>query len=278
MSIRKILVPTDFSDCAMEASDVALMLARQCDAEVYFLHLYVDPIGQAHTLQHGTQKLYIDPELGHVKAELDALVARASRQNVQARSILVFDKGIDTIDDYAVSYGADLIVMGSHGARGFIGWLAGSNADEVTKKADVPVLVIKKHLANTSISNIMFASSFDENVLVPLLFISELARIWNATVHLLYINLAIHTVPVDKVRAKMEEMVAKFPDTKFTINFSETNDEELAISEMARKIGVDMITLTPHDRDGIIRMFSSSIAEKLVKHEELPVLVLPDAD
>lgn len=278
MSIKKILVPTDFSDCSEEAVRVALLLARRTDAEIYFLHLYIDPIGDLHVPKYAGPTHYSDPEIGHVKSQLDKLVKRAQGDGVEAKSVLVYDKGIDTIEDYADSYGVDLIVMGSHGANGMIGWLAGCNAERVSKNSDIPVLVIKKHFESQEIKNILFASSFEENVLVPLMYITELASIWNATVHLLYINLSIHTIKLEDARQQMEDMVAKFPDTRFTINFGETNDEELAVTSMAKKLGVDLITMTPHDRDGLIRIFSNSIAEKLVRHEELPVLVLPDSD
>jgi nucleotide-binding universal stress UspA family protein len=140
------------------------------------------------------------------------------------------------------------------------------------------VLVVKNEVDSSRIRNILFASSFEENVTAPMLFLTELATYLDSTIHLLYVNLAIHSIEQDLARKKMEEVTARFPETRFTINFGETNDEEFAINKAADKVGADLITLTPHDRDGVLRLFSHSIAENLVNHARMPVLVLPEAD
>jgi nucleotide-binding universal stress UspA family protein len=278
MTIKKILVPTDFSACANYAVELAMPMAKKFDAELLFLHLYPDPVGSLHTMRETGNFTFTSPEVGHIKAELDTLVRQADNTGVKAKGILVYDKGGDSIETYADSYRVDLIIMGSHGAKGLVEWFGGSNAQHVTKNTDVPLLVVKHTPDRTEMMNILFASSFDENVFAPMLFITELARTWDATIHLLYVNLAIHSVEQEVGRAKMVDLMNQFPDVKFTINFSDTNDEEFAITQAAQRLKADLITLTPHDRDGVLKLFSHSIAENLVNHVPLPVLVLPEEE
>lgn len=278
MNIKKILVPTDFSECAMKAVDLAIPMAKRLDAEVLFLHLYPDPVGSMHVPTEGGNIRLSHAELGHIKSELDALVRRAEALDVQARAVLVYDRGNESIDDYADSYRVDLIIMGTHGLKGIAEWFGGSNAQYVTRHTDVPVLVVKNDVDSTRIRNILFASSFEENVTAPMLFLTELATHFNATIHLLYMNLAIHSVEQELARKKMEDVIARFPDNQFTVNLAETNNEEFAINRAAEDVVADLITLTPHDRDGVLKMFSHSIAENLVNHASFPVLVLPEAE
>jgi len=51
----------------------------------------------------------------------------------------------DEIVSYAVSQKVDLIVMGTHGRRGFALAMAGSVAEAVVRKAPCPVLTVSKH-------------------------------------------------------------------------------------------------------------------------------------
>jgi nucleotide-binding universal stress UspA family protein len=278
MTIKRILVPTDFSECATKAVDLAIPMAKRLDAEVLFLHLYPDPVGSLHVPNQAGHIRLSHAELGHIKSELDLLVRRAESIDVSARAVLVYDRGNESIDDYAESYRVDLIIMGTHGLRGLAEWFGGSNAQHVTRHTDVPVLVVKNEVDSSRMRNILFASSFEENVTAPLLFLTELAIHFDATIHLLYVNLAIHSIEREMAKKKMEDIVARFPDNRFTVNFGETNDEEFAINKAAERVGADLITLTPHDRDGVLRVFSHSIAENLVNHASIPVLVLPESD
>jgi nucleotide-binding universal stress UspA family protein len=277
MSIKKILVPTDFSECAERASNIALLLAGKMSAELIFLHLFPDPVSSLHIpVSPGKNYKFAHPEISKIKIKLDGMVRDAERKGVTAKGVLVYDKGNDSIEEFADSYRADLIVMGSHGAHGMVEWFAGSNAQHVSMHSDIPVLVIKNCFDKIEVKNILFASSFNENVISAMLIVTQLAQLWDATIHLLFVNLAIHSTEKKAAEAKMFDLMKKFPDSKFTVNFSDTNDEEFAISRTAEKLGIDMITLTPHDRDGLVKFFSHSIAENLVNHELRPVLVLPE--
>jgi nucleotide-binding universal stress UspA family protein len=275
MSIKKILVPTDFSECAANATEIALVLARKINAELILVHFFPDP---GHHVRKGIRDLNIfSPELSVVKAKLHQVVKNAEDTGVQAKGVLVHDKGNDSIEEYAESYGADLIVMGTHGARGLIEWVGGgSNAQKVSRNSNIPVLVLKSCCEPLDVKNILFASSFDEDVLPAMRFIADIASLWNSTIHLLCVNLAIHSVERTIVEMKMNALAEEFPDMDFTINFSESNNEELAITVVAARLNADLITLTPRDRDGVIHFLSHSIAENLVNHEQRPVLVVPE--
>ena len=64
------------------------------------------------------------------------------------------------------------------------------------------------------------------------------------------------------------------PGTNYTLNVSETNDEEWGISKFARVVDADVITVVFDTHTGFNRLFNSSVAEKLINHESIPVLVM----
>jgi nucleotide-binding universal stress UspA family protein len=267
--MKKILVPTDFSVCADNAVQVALEIASKFQAEIIFQHLYDDLSGSAHTLQ-GTAK---QQELGHVKAMLDALVHKAEHAGLSARQLLVLNKGNDKIENYIESLNIDLVVMGSHGATGIREKILGSQTQRVVRQSVAPVLVIKHKPERKGFKNMLFATTFHENpekVIEPVI---KLASVYSGKVHLLYVGLEKDTQTKAEVEEKMQRLEQKFSKAMFTRNFITTNDPEWGIQYVAKDVAPDAIALTTQLKVGKF-MFTHSLAEDLVNHENRPVLVI----
>jgi nucleotide-binding universal stress UspA family protein len=55
---------------------------------------------------------------------------------------------------------------------------------------------------------------------------------------------------------------------------ADTNDEEWAINQFAVQLEADLIAISTYDKEGVLKFFSHPVAESLVNHQKLPVLVL----
>lgn len=267
--MKKILVPTDFSVCADNAVQVALEIAGKFQAEIIFQHLHDDLSGSAHTLQ-GTAEQH---ELGHIKAMLDTLVHKAESAGLSARPLLVLNKGNDKIENYIESLGINLVVMGSHGATGIRERILGSQTQRVVRHSTAPVLVIKHKPERKGFKNILFATTFHENPAATIEPVVKLASAYTGKIHLLYVGLEKDTQTKAEVEEKMQLLEQKFPHTTFTRNFITTNDPEWGIQYVAKDIAPDAIALTTQLKVGRF-MFTHSLAEDLVNHENRPVLVI----
>lgn len=267
--MKKILVPTDFSVCADNAVQVALEIAGKFQAEIIFQHVHDDLSGSAHTLQ-GTARQH---DLGHIKAMLDALVHKAERTGLAARQLLVLSKGTDKIENYIEPLNIDLVVMGSHGATGIRERILGSQTQRVVRQSTAPVLVIKHKPERKEFKNILFATTFHENPEKAIEPVIKLAAVYSGKVHLLYVGLEKDSQTKAEVEAKMHQLEQRFPQASFTRNFITTNDPEWGIQYVAKDIVPDAIALTTQLRVGKF-LFTHSLAEDLVNHENLPVLVI----
>ena len=141
VGIARILVPVDFSDCSLEALEYTIQAAKEFAASVTILHV-IEPAsyGLDFTLVHA----------GHAQKTADALEARLgefttllTRLGIPARHVLRGGAPGNTILDGARDGNADLIVMGTHGRRGFSHLVSGSVAEAVLRQAPCPVLTIK---------------------------------------------------------------------------------------------------------------------------------------
>jgi universal stress protein A len=150
ISLRRVLLPTDFSDAAACAVPYACELASQFGAELHVLFVIHDLSselpdfgmglafpGYLERLPERSQKLE-EEAIGHLANVLPDGWDRS-------RVILATRKGppFQRILEYAREHQADLIVMGTHG-RGMVSHtLLGSVAERVVRKASCPVLTVR---------------------------------------------------------------------------------------------------------------------------------------
>lgn len=145
MSYKRILVPVDGSPTAAKGMGEAINLAKESGAKLLLLHI-VDEYPAFATPEIG---LNLGPlidalrESGRETLERIAAIAKAS--GVQPETGLEENFGervADAIVEKAVSWKADLIVMGTHGRRGVTRALVGSDAELVVRYSPVPVLLV----------------------------------------------------------------------------------------------------------------------------------------
>jgi nucleotide-binding universal stress UspA family protein len=149
VTIRRILVPTDFSESADAALTYAKALAARFDSELHLLHVVAMPqIGwAAETATLSWPTLLADLET-EAKAELAKQIPKADPLGDRVTTATSIGVPVADILKYAAAHGIDLIVMGTHG-RGFVGHMfLGSVAERVVRASPVPVLTM--HGASTS--------------------------------------------------------------------------------------------------------------------------------
>lgn len=272
-TMKNILVPTDFSDCANEATMVALDIARKAKAEICFLHLHkVTPMGSHAAMHGGTSNCDHHSGEGHVKGELDKLVRLAENLGIRAKPVLVRDEGQEQIRKYVRPFNIDFIVMGSHGASGLKEAFMGSNAQRMIRDSSVPVLVVKNKIEKFQPGNIVFASNFEREIEGAFEQVKDFAVLWNAKLHLLYVNTSHNFKQTDQTRSNLNYFAGKLPGT--SINIYDASREKIGIQEFAHEKRADLIAMTTHGGSGLMKILLPSIAESLVNHEEVPMLII----
>jgi universal stress protein A len=142
-SIRRILVPVDFSEESKHAFEYARWLAAQFGSTVDLLHVVSLPPFM------GTELLLAGP--GREQKALDKWIREQVGEQmeefvpagIEVERRFVIGSAAEGIVDTAKSEGYDLIVMGTHGRTGLGHLLLGSVAQRVLQHAPCPVLTVK---------------------------------------------------------------------------------------------------------------------------------------
>ena len=146
MSIKRVLVPVDFSAASLQTLDYAVKLGRPFKAELVVLFV-VEPIYAVTPgdLYGATAELtaLIDEQRRAGKEQLRKLEERIQKRYPKARCVLQTGRAHQAIVDSARRLKADLIVMATHGRTGISHLLMGSVAEKVVRMAACPVLTLR---------------------------------------------------------------------------------------------------------------------------------------
>ena len=143
MSFQKILVPVDGSSTSNKALDYALKLAKENHSQLRALHA-IDELGYLSSYEYSGELMATARKNG--TQVLQNAVVAAQALNVPTDTKLVDQPGQrlgQTVADEAANWGADLIVVGTHGRRGVGRVLMGSGAEQIVRMATVPVLTVR---------------------------------------------------------------------------------------------------------------------------------------
>ena len=151
--LSKILCPTDYSSTSDNAVRYAVEFARKVGAHIRFIHIQTaaNPVTKVATLQDGAIIDQIDED--DVLPDNFSTILMAEKQKGLSADIRVLKgEASKVITEQATSWGADLIIMGSHGRSGLHRLIMGSVAEDVFRSSDIPVLLVKQDAATKIVS------------------------------------------------------------------------------------------------------------------------------
>lgn len=144
---NKILVPMDGSELAECVLPHVEAIAAGCQAkEVVFVRVVEDlkDIGEPMLFLTDDQLAHIETtEKTVAKEYLNKLVDGINLGNSKVSPEIIRGHAAETIADYAVHHGVDLIIIATHGRSGIGRWVYGSVAERILKSSCVPVLMVR---------------------------------------------------------------------------------------------------------------------------------------
>jgi len=145
MLFTNILVPYDGSSNALHAFKVALDIAKKYDSKITLVTcLELELRAPWYGYDSRVGKTIMKKQKESIKKHLSRLELIAKKTKMSFNSEIIVSKSIvKTIVDFSKSRKIDLIVMGSHGRKGFDKLLLGSVTNGVSHKVKCPVLIIK---------------------------------------------------------------------------------------------------------------------------------------
>lgn len=270
--MKKILVPTDFSDQAENALKVAAQLAKKYVSEIYLLHMLEIPIQEmdALTTPSALPEAMFFMKLAEQKFE--TLTSKSYLKDIKVHDIVKTYPSFSSVIDTCHEHNVNLIVMGSHGASGFKEMFIGSNAEKVVRTSDLPVLVIKNEHTDFTVDRFVFASDFKKDNKETYRQATVFAQSFGAKMHLLMVNTANDFISTSEAKKRIENFIKDYDFKNYSVHIYNDETVESGILNFSEEIDADLIGISTHGRQGISHFFNGSIGEDVVNHSNRPVI------
>lgn len=280
--MKKILVPTDFSENSKHALRIAAKLATRLGATLEIMHAntalaYAPPLPEyAGTVQYNLDDYYeqVTTELFNLKTELIAEPGNVSLQ-IETR----IEEGFlhSSINRVAGEDNVDLIIMGTKGATGAVEFLVGSNTEKVIRTCVCPILAIPGTAGDAfEPKTVVLASTLQIDQFPAFKALAAWQEFFPFEVQVLYLNNPAGFGNNDEIDQAVANFAEKAGLKNVSANISNnTFNEEASILHFAKEVKADLIVMATHQRQGLSHLVFGSLTEDTVNHSDTPVLAVP---
>jgi nucleotide-binding universal stress UspA family protein len=291
LKIERILCPTDFSEFSGRAYDYAQSLAKHYDAKLFLEHV-VQPLTSAYpyyafpdSVNEINWNLYANAE-----TQLQEFMKVHTRNGRKPECIVHEGIATDSILSFADKQGVDLIVMGTHGRHGVDRLTMGSVTEKVLRKAQCPVLVVRKPAHDfvapsdketaVQLRKILFATDFSQNSDKALGYALSLAMEYNAELILLHVLEEIP--PSTDLQTATAEITGQLerpipPDArnwctiKSVVRVGKPYQE---VIQLAGELQTDLVVMGVRGRSGLDLALFGSTTHRVIQLGPCPVLAV----
>ncbi|MEP1093810.1 MAG: universal stress protein [Cyclobacteriaceae bacterium] len=276
--MKKIIVPTDFSETASHALDFAIDFNRKIKGEIILMHVVELPsytystMGEMEMGISGVDAALQREYLKGIEEKLADWTERVSNEGQESRSVMRYGNPYQNISKEIAKEKANWIVMGSKGASGLSEVFIGSNAERVVRHAECPVFVIKGKTRIDDMKNIVFGSDLSEEQDLVAQKVKDIQELLHLNVHLVKAKTPHNFLMADAVEKQLEDFAKRNFLENYTLNSIEADYSDLGIIKFAEEVNAGLIVVGTHGKTGLAHLFGGSRAEDLVNESKIPVL------
>lgn len=277
--MKKILVPTDFSEASQWAVEVATGIAQKSNSEIILLHVLEEISKQSYNVtgewephQDWEEKIFTLELLKRSKNDLNNLGLEIQDKGVTVSLQLKVGNPYHGISTIISEQEVDLVVMGTFGHTRLERIFLGSNTEKVIRRSRCPVLTVYERPGSQLFKNIVYATCVneDESAFSKVLKIAQ--QLYDSTIHLVRINTPSNFLPDRHIKKSMVEFADRLHLENYTINIFNDTTEEEGILNFAESIQADLIGLATHARSGFAHLLTGNVSEGVVNYSKMPVL------
>ena len=272
--MKRILVPTDFSEEAENALKVAAQIARRYDSEIFLLHMLelpLDLIDPAQPRGSGDiPEAIFFMKLAHQR--FNKVMKSDYLRGLKVHETVEFHEAFDGIMEISKKHDCDMIIMGSSGAEGLKDIFIGSNTEKVVRHSKIPVLVIKNEIPLFEVKTFVFATDLDPIAKSSFKDAVRFANKLNTTIELIMVNTAAKFKTSEEIDKKLSHFTTGIDDENYRFKVYNDVNIETGILNYAKKVEADLVGISTHGKQGLAHFINGSLSEDLVNHAKRPIV------
>jgi nucleotide-binding universal stress UspA family protein len=276
--MRKILIPTDFSENSINAIKYATELFKHGPSEIYLLYAYSDEVYEA---KNRFADVVFDELKSQSHQKAEQALAKLKKQVFEhspnpkhtIHTIAEFGLLVDTVNDWVEKENVDVVVMGTKGETSNRQITFGSNTLQVIKYVKCPVLAVPAVYGDVHPKNILFPTDF----LLPyrrreLKLLATIAKNFASEIDFMHIS----KFPTLSLRQQDNKAFLEASLVENQIKFIQKDGEDItkAINKQMDEHPTDMLVMINTRHSYLENILYQSTIEKIGLHIDIPFLVM----
>ena len=253
-----ILVPTDFTEVADCAINHALKLAETLKGEISLLHVV-------------EKREDVLPNLSKLQKVADKIT---SESQIKATPIVRAGNIFDDIGGVAKEINARLIIMGTHGVKGFQ-HITGSHAIKVITNSSTPFIVVQKRKIRSGYDQIVLPMDMTKETKQKVDLTIKIAKYFNSKVHI-FAPVETDEFEANKVSRNLNFAVQELKENGIDYDTKLSNKSGNFVKQMlsyASEVDADLIAIVNNQEKGIPEFVAGLEERQIITNEaQIPVL------
>ncbi|MAM30406.1 MAG: universal stress protein, UspA family [Flavobacteriaceae bacterium] len=280
--MKRILLPTDFSENAYNAIAYALQLYKQETCTFYLLHTYTPAMISAGSMMDSYSAITLqeaakenaDKKMDALKEKLEASFKNPKHSLKYATS---FNMLISEMELIIEEKGIDLVIMGTQGATGAKEIFLGTHTMYAIKKIKVPVLAVPENFSFEEPKEILFPTDYNfdkDNKYLPML--RELCEQHVSELNML--NVYYGTALTEKQQEAKTFLDNYFIRNAHLFHEAEGTDVLGAVEQFQMKSKINLIVMIHNKHNFLENLLFKPVINQVVYHTNVPFLVIPSVE
>jgi len=280
--MKNILIPTDFSENAWNATKYAIALFEHEECVFHLLNTYTPSIAHSRFMASAVNGGMEDATRVNSHRGLEKVVENIHKAydnpNHSFNTISSFSLLVDEVKELVEEKNIDLVVTGTKGSSGLEEVFMGSNTVRIIKSVkDCPVLAIPQHFEFETPSEIAFATDFNRfytvSELQPLI---DMAHTFNAAVRIVHVQYEIKALT--ELQQFNLSMLRKYLSEveNYVHTVSELNSVSKTLEVFTDELDIHLLAMLNYQHSYMERMTREPVIKRIAFHTQIPLLVIPE--
>ncbi|UKM64339.1 universal stress protein [Flavobacteriaceae bacterium GSB9] len=275
--LRKILLPTDFSDNAWNAVVYALKFFKDVECQFYFLNSTYIKVSMLSNLSNRLLKSMKDDAMKELMA-LKTLAETCDANSNHDFQIILSSRSLkESVKNVVTEKDIDLVVMGTQGATGAKEFFFGTNTIQVIKNLKYcPVLIVPEDYDFVEPLQIAFPTDYNrfyrENELDP---IRQFADLYDSKIRIVHIYDREELSKIQNYNLTM--LQSYLDDYEHSLHWMPKYAQKaVEINDFIEELGVDVLAMVNYRHSFIEKILREPVIKKIGFKTKIPFLVIPE--
>lgn len=278
MSMKNVLVPTDFSANSWNAIQYALEFFKNSESNFYLLH--VSPASSLNeepieiTAVNVVEKTLVNSPKKNLHQLLKKIKAFSKNPKHNFMILSSYGYFIDAVKSHIAERNIDLIVMGTKGQKAKVDAVIGSNTSDLITKVKCPVLAVPEKAVFKPVKEIGFPTDFNIFYQTKILStIAEVAQMHDSNIEILHVTKKDEKLTTFQ-KENRDYLHDFFLDEKHRFHKIANKKIESGVQSFVESQRINLIVMIAKNLNLFQQILFKPTIEEISYHAEIPFLVL----